>query len=404
MPIDAVMPKKINKYIHRLIIEYRKEGYTDLLNILTKGELKIESHYFKYDKHYNHKICFLLPEECFENDISFANQDNICNKIAEDLNMVIIESNESVSEVKLDMKNESGTESTGFQKSRLKNEMINHSILNLWDKNCVRVFVSHSATNYDIAKTLKDCFIDFGVSCFAAHADIEPTTEWKEEIKKALISMEAMLLLITGDSCNSWWVNQEIGFALSRKIPVIPVKLDQNDPKGFVSEIQAMTLNQEHIRSKRLDILEKLVECIKNKLPQHPVWKTNLLNKFLKAKDSTFAYAKEAFMNIINFRFNNQEIDRIVETIKGPSTHPINQLSILLCDDEIDPKYLNKLSSSKYKYYVELLRDKILSQHTKKRYSIVKRSEQDERFRIVDNHQTINNQRPDTSNDKALPF
>ena len=93
-------------------------------------------------------------------------------------------------------------------------------------------------------------------------------------------------------------------------------------------------------------------------------------------------------MNIIDFQFDDQEIEKIVEAITGPARY-INQLRMLL-SDPIELNHSNKLSSKKYEYYAELLRDKILSQHTENRCSIIKRSEKNfVSFGIIDNHQKI---------------
>ena len=48
-----------------------------------------------------------------------------------------------------------------------------------------------------------------------------------------------MLLLLTDDFADSAWTNQEIGFALCRDIPIIPVSVDGAVPPGFLSERQA---------------------------------------------------------------------------------------------------------------------------------------------------------------------
>ena len=407
MSTNTVISKKINNYIRRLLIEYKKTNVAlfDILNKLEKKDIKIQTKSEEDfgEEYFYHTLIFSLPEGCFKNSIPLSKEQTFTEKIKKDLNQVKIESNEFISEIKLELKSENNSEPIDFN-SYLKTKIVPKDIT-FWKPDCLRTFISHSSKNYEIANILKNQFINFGISGFVAHKDIEPAKKWIEEIRTALKSMEVMLLLVTEDSCKSWWVNQEIGFALSQNIPIIPVKLDQHDPKGFISEIQAMKLSKEHIISGQYDTIKKLVDCIKNKLPKHPAFKKNLLNKFLKAKDITCAYAKEAFMNIINFQFNNQEIEQIVETIEEPGQIRINQLAILLLDS-IELKHLNQLSK-KYEYYAELLRDKILSQHTQKRYSIIKPPGQERGncwFKIIDAHQTMNNQNLDVNNSEELLF
>ena len=58
-------------------------------------------------------------------------------------------------------------------------------IPDFWDKDRLRIFISHSDKNYDIAKTLKDHLINSGMSSFVAHKDIKPKKQWPKEIRKA---------------------------------------------------------------------------------------------------------------------------------------------------------------------------------------------------------------------------
>lgn len=55
-----------------------------------------------------------------------------------------------------------------------------------WEKNCFRLFVSHLSEWKQYAAELQKELLAFGVSCFVAHTDIEPTKEWLDEIETAL--------------------------------------------------------------------------------------------------------------------------------------------------------------------------------------------------------------------------
>ena len=416
MSNDTVIPQEIYRYIQRLLIGYKTQNAPlfSILRELKKSNIEVVTEtrpeediegisgnaYIK--DYYYHKLVLWLSKECFENHIPLEKQKELAKKLENDLNRIISVPYESISEVVFELKDKIDID------DHLKDQIkVDPKNITFWEPDCLRVFISHSVKDYEIANILKDQFINFGISCFVAHKDIEPTTQWIEEIKKALNLMEVMLLLVTGDSCESWWVNQEIGFALSRSIPIIPIKLDQNDPKGFINAVQAMSIEKnEWIKATQSQnaVLKELYDFIRNKFPEHSSWKKNLLSKFLKAKDGTFASAKRAFMDIINFQFDDQEIEKIVETIEGPAKTSMNQLTILLM-----PEHLNESLSKEYEYYAELLGDKILSQHTKKRYSIRKLlvSEPERRghlFKIIDSHQNMNNQKPDTNNNEDIPF
>ena len=49
--------------------------------------------------------------------------------------------------------------------------------------------------------------------------------EWETEIESALFSMDVLVALLTDGFHDSNWTDQEVGVAIGRKIPVVPVRL-----------------------------------------------------------------------------------------------------------------------------------------------------------------------------------
>lgn len=109
----------------------------------------------------------------------------------------------------------------------------------LWQDGYFRLFLSHVSEHKSQVSHLKSALLEVGVSAFVAHEDIEPSLEWQNEISLALRSMHALAALITPEFHESKWTDQELGWALGRGIPVVPVRLGA-DPYGFVGKIQAI--------------------------------------------------------------------------------------------------------------------------------------------------------------------
>ena len=107
-----------------------------------------------------------------------------------------------------------------------------------WRKGMFRLFVSHLATKRALAAELQESLLDFGISCFMAHNDIEPTQEWQTQIETALATCDALIALLHEDFHASNWTDQEIGFAMGRGVPVCSVHFGQ-DPYGFIGRFQA---------------------------------------------------------------------------------------------------------------------------------------------------------------------
>lgn len=109
----------------------------------------------------------------------------------------------------------------------------------LWKPDMVRLFLSHIAEHRVEAASLKDELHQVGVSGFVAHEDIEPSLLWQDEIELALRTMHAMAALLTPGFHVSKWTDQEVGYALARRVVIIPVPLGVT-PYGFMGAHQGL--------------------------------------------------------------------------------------------------------------------------------------------------------------------
>jgi hypothetical protein len=111
----------------------------------------------------------------------------------------------------------------------------------IWpDDSKFRLFVSHINEHKDKAMRLRECLTPYKISGFVAHEDIRPTSEWQTEIERALNVMDAFLAIHTKGFSNSYWTQQEIGYAVGRGVKIISLKMDQEDPTGFIGKHQAL--------------------------------------------------------------------------------------------------------------------------------------------------------------------
>ena len=90
-----------------------------------------------------------------------------------------------------------------------------------------------------IAQKLSESLAPYGLHCFVAHTDIEPTAEWLIEIQRALDTMDVFITVNTDGFDKGFWCRQEVGCAFARKRKVVPIKFGQ-DPSGFLAEFQAL--------------------------------------------------------------------------------------------------------------------------------------------------------------------
>ncbi|MEI9925036.1 MAG: toll/interleukin-1 receptor domain-containing protein [Bradyrhizobium sp.] len=102
-----------------------------------------------------------------------------------------------------------------------------------------RVFISHFHTAKLQAGALRNALQRYAISAFVAHDDIETSDEWREEILRSLMSMDAFVAILTPDFNSSKWTDQEVGIAVARDVLQIPINRGEN-PYGFLSKYQAL--------------------------------------------------------------------------------------------------------------------------------------------------------------------
>lgn len=108
-----------------------------------------------------------------------------------------------------------------------------------WRNGYFRIFISHLTENKESATYLKNHLAKYGIDCFVAHEDIEPSKLWQTEIEKALASMDLLCAILTPKFYQSEWCDQEVGIALGRAIPTLSIKKGA-DPHGFIGKYQAI--------------------------------------------------------------------------------------------------------------------------------------------------------------------
>lgn len=238
------LPLQIDRYLAMLskIYQKQKEMLYDRIIVNANFAVTPETDYDNWNGGtYGHTLTLYLPEEVFVE--TYDNSENIRAKICTDLNNINNIPNEYISAVSFDMQtqytNMWRTQSPSFieQGGPIGNDSL---FRHIWkESEYIRVFLSHK-TKYKVPTgRLKSELLNFGITAFVAHEDIEPSREWAREIHNALLSMNAFVGLLSEDYHDSSWTDQEIGFALGRNVPCLTIKLGK-DPYGLMGQFQGL--------------------------------------------------------------------------------------------------------------------------------------------------------------------
>ncbi len=123
-----------------------------------------------------------------------------------------------------------------------------------------KVFLSYSTKDLETINMLKRVLGIEGVKIFLAEYSVAPGEKINEEIIKNLRECDLFIVLITKNSINSQYVQQEIGQAKAMNKKILPIITEPGvTPSGFISEIKYLDSSKEMNGS-----LLKLKEIIKD--------------------------------------------------------------------------------------------------------------------------------------------
>lgn len=103
----------------------------------------------------------------------------------------------------------------------------------------VRVFFSHSTLDLPTVRAIKDEAAGAGVEVYVHEDHPEPGTNLTEKLAQAIATSDAVLVLLTANAVPSPFVNQEIGVAIGKRIPVIPL-VEAGMPPGHLAMLQGL--------------------------------------------------------------------------------------------------------------------------------------------------------------------
>lgn len=175
-----------------------------------------------------------------------------------------------------------------------------------WKDGYLRAFISHLSSNRERMSALKASLSNWGVSAFIAHEDIKATREWREEVEAGLETMDILIAVVEPGFKESDWCAQEVGYALGRKIDIVPLRAGL-DPFGFFGKYQGI-----QVKGKMPDkVANEVVLALLNK-PQH---RTRLLQSIAKAFTALHSKKKVELLSILDSWSvaTNQQIKNLLE-------------------------------------------------------------------------------------------
>jgi len=200
----------------------------------------------------------------------------------------------------------------------ITNEQYKYIKENFKELNCaLKVFISYSHENREIAGMIKEAFTILGIDSFLAHEDIPGGEEWEKEIKEELKNCDIFVPILTNEFKESEWTDQETGAAFIRDATIIPLSLiiDGKEavmPSGFIKKIQGLKINLH--KDKNFEIGERKYTI--NQLVQ-------TISKTLTNRQKISKRVKECFITSL---FRSQSFNE--SNLKSPAISSLKPFSV----------------------------------------------------------------------------
>jgi hypothetical protein len=119
------------------------------------------------------------------------------------------------------------------------------------------VYVSHAAADLELVQDLFSTVKNFP---FGVHVALEELGSGRSRtrLEGRLANSDLVVAVLTEAEADDTWVNQEIGYAVARGIPVLPVRDEGVRDRGFVSDVEGVTIDRDDLPATIFDLLGRL--------------------------------------------------------------------------------------------------------------------------------------------------
>jgi hypothetical protein len=197
----------------------------------------------------------------------------------------------------------------------------------VWTPGQLRLFVSHLSAHKEFVGAVSGYLAQDGVTGFVAHTSIQPSKEWEDVIEAALRTCDAMLVLLHEGFHASKWCDQEVGFGLARKIPTLPVIIEEM-PYGFMSKYQA-------VQGRGVNAFQ-LAAKISDWLVSTPTTQPAMTESLVTALERSFSYDRtRRVVTLLRLlpRFTSEQLHRLREA--AHNNDQVNQANLRVNRDFI---------------------------------------------------------------------
>lgn len=125
----------------------------------------------------------------------------------------------------------------------------------------IKIFLSCAHEDSTVVRKTAVVLSNLGLTAFLAARDIPPAREWLPRLEHELTTSTALAAFLSPAFRASAWADQEVGYALAKKMKVLPIQLDIiSVPHGFIERYQAVLASEMTPHNIALSIFDSLLD------------------------------------------------------------------------------------------------------------------------------------------------
>ncbi|MDE1840726.1 MAG: toll/interleukin-1 receptor domain-containing protein [Thaumarchaeota archaeon] len=172
----------------------------------------------------------------------------------------------------------------------------------------IEVFLSHADEDKITARRIADALEKYQVKTFVAHDDIDAGDDWETTLINKIRECDLFIALLSENFHNANYTDHEVGIARGLNRPIIPIRIDNTSPYGFMSKFQAKKMSADVIGEEEIADLVHSMSTVTEK-------GRNIIDNLIREFANAGSYDKANEISITLFtytKFSKEQINAIV--------------------------------------------------------------------------------------------
>ena len=124
-----------------------------------------------------------------------------------------------------------------------------------------KVFISHSTSDKDLVDLLRAVLERIGIQTIVAMDELQPGNRLTSKVEKLMDESDCVVVLMTRHGTRSQWVQNEVGIAVGKEKPIVPLVEKGVQVGGILHDLEYIEFDRQNPNSaivKTASFLQKL--------------------------------------------------------------------------------------------------------------------------------------------------